>query len=51
MQITAEQLLREAKERQLEVVPPVSKINFVLICTFCIEYCLVVQIHDRPQLK
>ena len=25
VQITAEQLLREAKERQLEVVPPVSK--------------------------
>ena len=24
VQITAEQLLREAKERQLEIVPPVS---------------------------
>lgn len=27
IQITAEQLLREAKERDLEIVPPVSKIN------------------------
>ena len=26
VQITAEQLLREAKERQLELVPPVSKL-------------------------
>jgi crooked neck len=26
IQITAEQLLREAKERQLEYVPPVSKL-------------------------
>jgi crooked neck len=28
VQITAEQLLREAKERQLEYVAPVSKIFF-----------------------
>ena len=27
VQITAEQLLREAKERQLEIVPPVSTMN------------------------
>ena len=30
VQITAEQLLREAKERQLEVVPPVSNYNAAL---------------------
>lgn len=29
IQITAEQLLREAKERDLEIVPPVS-INYYL---------------------
>jgi hypothetical protein len=29
VQITAEQLLREAKERQLEVVPPVSIYSMV----------------------
>lgn len=28
VQITAEQLLREAKERELELVPPVSEINY-----------------------
>ena len=28
VQITAEQLLREAKERQLELVPPVSKLCY-----------------------
>lgn len=27
IQITAEQLLREAKERDLEIVPPVSNLN------------------------
>ena len=33
IQITAEQLLREAKERDLEIVPPVSmnKFNYFVI--------------------
>lgn len=33
IQITAEQLLREAKERDLEIVPPVS---ILAICAFFI---------------
>ena len=35
VQITAEQLLREAKERQLEIVPPVS---FFSVHQHCIYY-------------
>lgn len=34
IQITAEQLLREAKERDLEIVPPVSKFTFVMFITY-----------------
>jgi crooked neck len=34
VQITAEQLLREAKERQLEYVAPVCRINFLSYLAF-----------------
>ena len=45
VQITAEQLLREAKERQLEFVPPVSN-NFLFLflyitflpCQWCLSF-------------
>lgn len=34
IQITAEQLLREAKERDLEIVPPVSKFTFIMFIIY-----------------
>ena len=36
LQITAEQLLREAKERELEIVPPPpkQKVNYLLVSKF-----------------
>ena len=36
VQITAEQLLREAKERELELVPPVSKFDEILLDIGCL---------------
>ena len=36
VQITAEQLLREAKERELELVPPVSKFDEILLDIDCL---------------
>lgn len=45
IQITAEQLLREAKERDLEIVPPVSIKTFgVLYCKLCLMKNVLVKI-------
>lgn len=37
VQITAEQLLREAKERELELVPPVSTFVFIYRTMFVVH--------------
>ena len=45
VQITAEQLLREAKERQLELVPAVSRYHIYFSRSFTFNFSCQIQLH------